>query len=144
MRQMTFAKGGDIEKQWRHVDADGQVLGRMATQIARVLMGKHRPDYTPHIDCGDFVVVTNAEKVVMTGDKKNQRMKTRYSGYPGGLKAVSYGELLEKRPEFVVEEAVRRMLPKGMLGRRMLKKLKVYRGAAHPHSAQAPVAMELK
>ena len=143
MRQMTFAKAGDIEKQWRVVDADGQVLGRMATQIARVLMGKHRPDYTPHIDCGDFVVVTNAEKVVMTGDKKNQRMKTRYSGYPGGLKAVSYGELLETKPEYVVEEAVRRMLPKGMLGRRMLKKLKVYRGAEHPHSAQAPVVMEL-
>ncbi len=144
MRQMTFAKGGDIEKQWRVVDADGQVLGRMSTQIARVLMGKHRPDYTPHIDCGDFVIVTNAEKVVMTGDKLNQKMKTRYSGYPGGMKAVSYGELMEKKPEFVVEEAVRRMLPKGMLGRRMLKKLKVYRGAEHPHAAQGPVVMELK
>ena len=144
MRQMTFAKGGDIVQQWRQVDADGQVLGRMATQIARVLMGKHRPDYTPHIDCGDFVVVINAENVVMTGDKLNQKMKSRYSGYPGGMKVTSYGELMEKKPEFVVEEAVRRMLPKGMLGRRMLKKLKVYRGAEHPHAAQSPVAMELK
>lgn len=143
MRQTTFAKAGDLQKNWRHVDADGRRLGRMAVEIATVLMGKHRPDYTPHVDTGDYVVVTNAEKVVMTGDKANQRIKTRYSGYPGGLRVQSYAELLEKKPESVVEDAVRRMLPKGILGRQMLSKLKVYRGPNHPHQAQAPVPMEL-
>jgi large subunit ribosomal protein L13 len=142
MRQTTFAKAGDIDKTWRHVDADGRRLGRVAVEIATVLMGKHRPDYTPHIDCGDFVVVTNAEKIVLTGKKAEQKIKTSYSGYPGGLRVRTYGELIENRPEFVVEDAVRRMLPKGRLGRRMLKKLKVYRGAEHPHQAQQPVPLE--
>lgn len=143
MRQTTFAKAGDVRTEWRHVDAEGKRLGRMATEIATVLMGKHRPEYTPHIDTGDYVVVTNAEKVELTGKKKQQKLKTSFSGYPGGLKAVTYGELLDRRPEFIVEDAVRRMLPKGRLGRSMLKKLKVYRGSAHPHTAQQPVAMEL-
>lgn len=143
MRQTYFAKPGEVEKQWHIVDGDGQRLGRMATQIATVLMGKHRPDYTPHIDTGDFVIVTNASRVTMTGKKLDQRIKTSYSGYPGGLRAVTYRELMDRRPEFVVEDAVRRMLPKGRLGRQMLKKLKVYRDDAHPHSAQQPVEMTL-
>jgi len=138
MRQTHFAKGGDIQNKWRIVDADGRRLGRMATHIATVLQGKHRPDYTPHIDTGDFVIVMNAEKITLTGKKAEQKIKTSYSGYPGGLKAVTYGELIERRPEFVVEDAVRRMLPKGRLGRAMFKKLKVYRGTEHPHAAQQP------
>ena len=141
MRQTTFAKPAEFQKSWRIVSADGQRLGRLASEIAVVLMGKHRPDYTPHIDSGDFVIVTDAEGVTLTGRKAEQKMKTSYSGYPGGLRARSYEELLEKRPEFVIEEAVRRMLPKGRLGRRMLKKLKVYRGAEHPHGAQNPVPL---
>ncbi len=142
MRQTTFAKAGDIQKTWRHVDASGQRLGRLAVDIATVLMGKHRPDYTPHIDSGDFVVVTNAEKIEMSGNKAQQKFKTRYSGYPGGLKAETYASLIERKPEFVIEDAVRRMLPKGRLGRRMLKKLKVYRGSEHPHAAQQPIPLK--
>ncbi|MEO1130359.1 MAG: 50S ribosomal protein L13 [Planctomycetota bacterium] len=141
MRQTTFAKPGEINKVWRHVDAEGKVLGRLATEIATVLMGKHRPDWTPHIDCGDFVVVTNAEGIVLTGNKAEQKIKTTYSGYPGGMRTRRYEELLESRPEHVIEEAVRRMLPKGRLGRRMLSKLKVYRGSEHPHAAQSPVPL---
>lgn len=143
MRQTTFAKPGDIQKTWRLVDADGKRLGRMAVEIATVLMGKHRPEYTPHIDCGDFVIVTNAEKIVLTGNKADQKLKTSYSGYPGGLRVRTYREIMEKRPEFIVEDAVRRMLPKGRLGRRMMSKLKVYRGPEHPHQAQQPVPMEI-
>jgi large subunit ribosomal protein L13 len=141
MRQTTFAKPGEIDKNWYHVDAEGQRLGRLAVQVATVLMGKHRPDYTPHIDSGDFVVITNAQKIEMTGAKAEQKLKTRYSGYPGGLRAVTYAELRERRPEFLVEDAVRRMLPKGRLGRAMLKKLKVYAGPEHPHQAQQPTPM---
>ena len=143
MRQTYFAKAGEVDKRWHIVDADGKRLGRMATEIATVLMGKHRPEYTPHIDTGDFVIVTNADKVVLTGRKAEQKIKTSYSGYPGGLRAVTYGELLERRPEHVVEDAIRRMLPKGRLGRQMLKKLKVYKGTEHPHSAQQPVEMSI-
>ncbi len=138
MRQTYFAKKGDIKAGWKHLDAEGKRLGRMATEIAVVLMGKHRPDYTPHIDTGDFVIVTNAEKVELSGKKAEQKFKSTYSGYPGGMKLVTYGELMERRPEFIVEEAVRRMLPKGRLGRAMLKKLKVYRGPEHPHASQQP------
>jgi len=142
MRQTYFAKAGEVQKTWRHVDASGERLGRLATRISVVLMGKHRPEYTPHIDTGDFVVVTNASKIVLTGKKAEQRMRTSFSGYPGGMRAESYGSLIERRPEFVVEEAVRRMLPKGRLGRKMLKKLKVYRGDSHPHQAQQPVPLD--
>lgn len=142
-RQTYFAKPGEIDRMWRHVNADGRILGRMATQIATILMGKHRPEYTPHVDCGDFVVVTNAEKIVLTGRKAEQKMKLRYSGYPGGLKAESYGSLRERRPESLVEDAVRRMLPKSRLGRQMLSKLKVYKGADHPHQAQQPVPLDV-
>ena len=134
-RQTTFAKKSDVERQWRHVDADGEILGRMAVRIARALMGKHRPDYTPHVDMGDYVVVTNADRVVVTGRKAEQRMIMRYSGYPGGLKTRSLGHQLENHPERVIETAVRRMLPKNRLGRAMIKKLKVYRGSDHPHES---------
>ncbi|MEE2907684.1 MAG: 50S ribosomal protein L13 [Planctomycetota bacterium] len=134
-RQTTFAKNGDIPRRWRHIDADGQVLGRMAVRIATVLMGKHRPDYTPHVDTGDFVVVTNADRVVVTGRKPEQRILMRYSGYPGGLKTRTLGQELENFPERVIESAVRRMLPKTRLGRAMIKKLKVYRGSEHPHGS---------
>ncbi len=143
MRQTYFAKGGEVDQKWHHVDADGEVLGRLASRLAVILMGKHRPEYTPHVDTGDYVVVTNAEKIRMTGRKAQLKVKTRFSGYPGGLKAETYESLLERRPEFVIEEAVRRMLPKNRLGRKMLKKLKVYRGSEHPHQAQQPVALEI-
>ena len=141
MRQTTFIKPGDLQAAWYHVDADGQRLGRVSTQIATVLMGKHRPEYTPHIDTGDFVVVTNADKIVLTGRKAEQKLKLSYSGYPGGLRGRTYGQILEHRPESLLEDAVRRMLPKGRLGRKMLSKLKVYRGAEHPHTAQQPKPM---
>jgi large subunit ribosomal protein L13 len=141
-RQTSFAKAGEITPQWRHVDAEGQVLGRLATRIATILMGKHRPTYTPHIDTGDYVIVTNAEKIVLTGRKAQQKMKLRYSGYPGGLKAESYASLLKRRPAVVVEDAVRRMLPKSVLGRRMYRKLKVYAGPDHPHHAQQPIPLD--
>ena len=142
-RQTYFAKNGEVAKQWRLVDAEDKVLGRLATEVATVLMGKHRPEYTPHVDCGDFVVVVNADKLVLTGRKAEQKMQLRYTGYPGGLKARSYGELLEKHPERLVENAVRRMLPKSRLGRQMLSKLKVYSGTDHPHHAQQPEPMAL-
>src|SRR5262245_37022698 len=115
-RQTTYAKAGEFEFKWRLVDADGQHLGRMAAEIALVLMGKHRPEYTPHVDTGDFVVVTNAGKVVMTGRKAEQRLKLRYTRHPGGLKAETYGQVRERRPEKLIEDAVRRMLPKSRLG----------------------------
>ena len=140
-RQTYFAKVGDVEARWHHVDAEGRVLGRMATGIATVLMGKHRPEYTPHVDCGDFVVVTNADKVVLTGKKAEHKMTLTYSGYPGGLKAKSHGQLLRTHPARLVEDAVRRMLPKSRLGRQMLGKLKVYAGTDHPHHAQQPQPM---
>jgi large subunit ribosomal protein L13 len=142
-RQTTFAKSGDITPRWHVIDASGQVLGRMSVEIATILMGKHRPEYTPHVDCGDFVVVTNASAVKLTGRKPEQKMKLRYTGYPGGLRADSYGDLLEKHPERVIEDSVRRMLPKTRLGRQMIKKLKVYRGSEHPHQAQQPEPMSL-
>lgn len=143
MRQTTFHKTGEVDKDWHIVDADGLRLGRMATEIATVIMGKHRPEYTPHIDTGDFVIVTNAEKVILTGKKLDQKMRSTFSGYPGGMKMESYGSLMDRRPEFVIEEAVRRMLPKGRLGKSMLKKLKVYKGAEHPHAAQSPKQLNI-
>lgn len=134
LRRQTFvAKRGEIVKQWRIVDATDLRLGRMATEIATVLMGKHRPEYTPHVDTGDFVIVTNASKVALSGRKAEQKLRLTYSGYPGGQSAESYGHLRERKPELLIEEAVRRMLPKSRLGRVMLKKLKVYAGEEHPH-----------
>jgi large subunit ribosomal protein L13 len=137
-RQTTFLKAEDIEPQWHVIDAHGQVLGRMATKIATVLMGKHRPDYTPHTTTGDHVIVTNAGGVVLTGSKAESKFKLRYSGYPSGLHAESYESLLRRRPQLVVEQAVRRMLPKTRLGRLMFSRLRVYPGPDHPHHAQQP------
>ena len=137
-RQTYFAKPGEIEARWHHIDAEGKVLGRLATEVATILMGKHRPEYTPHVDCGDYVVITNCEKVALTGRKAEQKTKTRYTGYPGGLRAESYGSLRDRKPERLVEDAVRRMLPKTRLGRQMLRKLKTFAGAEHPHQAQQP------
>jgi large subunit ribosomal protein L13 len=142
-RQTYFAKAGDVTARWHHVDAQGKVLGRLSTEIAVILMGKHRPEYTPHVDCGDYVVVTNAAGIALTGNKANDKVKLRYSGYPGGLKAETYASLLKRRPEVIIEDAVRRMLPKNRLGRQMLKKLKVYAGSEHDHQAQQPQPLEL-
>lgn len=141
MRQTFFAKQNELQRGWHIVDAEGKRLGRLATEIATVLMGKHRPEYTPHIDTGEFVIVTNAEKITMTGNKMSQKFKTRYSGHPGGIKATPYGTLIKSKPEFVIEDAVQRMLPKGRLGRQMLTKLRVYRGPNHPHAAQQPTPL---
>ena len=135
----SVAKQGEVQQNWHHVDATGRVLGRLAAKIAVVLMGKHKPIYTPHIDTGDFVVVTNADKIKITGGKLDNRVYARYSYYPGGYKETPMREVFETRPERVLREAVRRMLPKNALGRRMLGKLKCYRGESHPHAAQRPV-----
>ncbi len=141
-RQTYFAKAGDVTPVWRQVDAQGQVLGRLSVRIATILMGKHRPQYTPHVDCGDFVIVTNAQKIVLTGRKAEHKTRMRFSGYPGGLKAETYGSLLKRRPQVVIENSVRRMLPKSKLGRKMLAKLKVYAGPDHPHHAQQPIGLD--
>ena len=139
-----MAKKGEVEAKWHVVDATDKILGRMAARIATILMGKHRPEYTPHVDTGDFVIVLNASKVRVTGDSKpTQRKYERYSGYPGGRKVVTLAEMLRTKPEKVVSEAVRRMLPKNRLGVAMLKKLKVYAGSEHPHQAQQPSVLEL-
>lgn len=132
-----MAKPADVQRQWWVFDADGEVLGRMATRIATLLMGKHRPTYTPHVDTGDFVIVTNAEKVVLTGNKWDRKQYTWYTGWPG-LRSESAAERRDRQPELIVSEAVRRMLPKNKLGRHMLQKLKVYAGVEHPHQAQQP------
>ncbi len=132
-----------IERAWHLVDADGLVLGRLASEVARILRGKHRPYFAPHVDTGDHVVVVNAAMVVMTGDKASQKIAYHHSGYPGGLKERRYETLLVDRPEEVVRKAVRGMLPKNTLGRQMLSKLKVYAGPEHPHAAQAPTPLEL-
>ncbi len=142
-RQTTFAKAGEVEKKWHVVDATDIPLGRLASDVAVVLMGKHRPEYTPHVDTGDFVIVTNASKVALTGRKAEQRLKMHYTGYPGGLKVRTFGEVREKHPERLIEDAVRRMLPKNRLGRVMLKKLKVYAGQDHPHQAQQPTPLQV-
>jgi len=138
-----MAKKGEVAAKWHLVDLADKVLGRAATRIATILMGKHRPEYTPHVDTGDFVVAVNAEKVKVTGNKPAQRTYQRYSRYPGGLKSSSLANMLAKDPAFVVREAVRRMLPKSKLGRAMLRKLKVYAGPDHPHQAQQPDKLEL-
>jgi large subunit ribosomal protein L13 len=140
----TFSpKPSDITRQWHVIDASDVVLGRLASQTAILLRGKHKPIFAPHMDTGDFVIVVNASKLVMTGAKGTQKMAYRHSGYPGGLSSVSYGELLAKRPDRLVELAVRGMLPHTSLGRQMLKKLKVYGGPDHPHAAQAPVPYQI-
>jgi len=138
-----MAKPGEIAQKWWLVDASDKVVGRLASDIAVILMGKHRPTYTPHVDTGDYVVVTNVDKVVFTGKKMDQKRYTRYTGYPR-LRVETVKERLAKKPELILSEAVRRMLPKNKLGRKMLMKLKCYKsGEQHPHQAQAPEAIEL-
>ncbi|MEV4533594.1 50S ribosomal protein L13 [Asanoa sp. NPDC049518] len=137
-------KPGEIERQWLIIDASDVVLGRLATHAATLLRGKHKPTFAPHVDTGDFVVVINAGKVALTGNKRQNKVAYRHSGYPGGLKQVAYEELLAKRPEHAVELAVKGMLPHNKLGRQLIKKLKVYPGAEHPHAAQQPVPFEIK
>lgn len=139
MQKTTIsAKAQEVQHDWYVIDARGQTLGRLATQIASILRGKHKPIFTPHVDCGDYVVVVNAEKVHVTGQKMVQKRYYRHSGYPGGLKETSLQDQLQKFPERVIEAAVRGMLPRNRLGRQMFKKLKVYAGPNHPHQAQQP------
>jgi large subunit ribosomal protein L13 len=136
-------KPADVTRAWHVIDAEGVVLGRLASQAAILLRGKHKAYYAPHLDTGDFVVIVNAGKVVMTGNKAAQSMDHRHSGYPGGLTSVSYAELLDKRPAYIVEKSIKGMLPHNTLGRQMASKLKVYAGPTHPHQAQAPVPFEI-
>ena len=138
-----LAKKGDIEQKWHLVDADGQILGRLASKIAPILMGKTKPIYTPNVDTGDYVIVVNAEKIKVTGKKAVTKEYLRYTGYPGGQKSVSFEEMMAKKPEKVIEMAVKRMLPKNKIGRNMFKKLKVYSGPEHDHSAQKPEKLEI-
>lgn len=138
-----IAKPYEVERKWYIVDAEGKTLGRLASEVAKILRGKHKPIYTPHVDTGDHVIVINAEKVVLTGRKLDQKMYRHHSGYPGGLKEVPYRKFLAENPEKAVTLAVRGMLPKNRLGRKMIRKLKVYRGAEHKHHAQKPEVLEI-
>ncbi|NLC17401.1 MAG: 50S ribosomal protein L13 [Clostridiales bacterium] len=140
----TFmAKPQDIERKWYVIDADGVVLGRLASQVAAILRGKHKPIYTPHVDTGDHVIVINCDKVVLTGDKLDQKVKKSYSGYPGGLKTVVYRKYLAEKSDEAVYKAIKGMLPKNKLGRAMIKKLRTYKGAEHNHQAQKPEVLDL-
>ena len=139
-----IAKPAEVERKWYVVDADGKNLGRMASQIAAILRGKNKPTYTPHVDCGDYVIVINAEKVAVTGKKRQEKIYKRHSGYPGGLKETKYRDLMAKKSEFALKKAVAGMLPKGPLGRKMLKKLRIYAGPTHNHEAQHPEVLVLK
>ncbi|MCL2332745.1 MAG: 50S ribosomal protein L13 [Actinomycetia bacterium] len=139
-----YAKPGEVEREWLLIDATDLVLGRLATQVAMILRGKKKPTYTPNVDTGDFVVIVNAEKIRLTGNKADQKAYYSYSGYPGGLKETSFKTLMEKHPERVIEKAVRGMLPKGTLGRQMGRKLHVYAGPEHPHQAQSPRQITLE
>jgi len=138
-----MAKAGDVQRKWYVIDAEGKVLGRLASEVAKILRGKHKPIYTPHVDTGDFVIVINADKVVLTGKKLDQKMYRKHSLYPGGLKETPYRAILANKPEKAIEEAVRGMLPHNSLGRKMFRKLKVYRGSEHEHQAQKPEVLEL-
>jgi len=137
-------KAADIDRKWYVVDAEGQVLGRLASQVANILRGKNKPIYTPNVDTGDYVIIINADKAILTGKKLDQKFYYHHSGYAGGLKATSYRRLMAEKPELAVRHAIVGMLPKGPLGRQMAKKLHVYVGAEHEHAAQKPVTLELK
>ncbi len=144
MTVRTFSpKAGDITRRWHVIDASDVILGRLASQTAILLRGKHKPIFAPHVDTGDFVIIVNAAKVALSGNKLQTKMAYRHSGYPGGLRSVAYGDLMAKSPERVVTKAVKGMLPKNTLGRQMLRKLKVYAGPEHPHQAQQPVPFEI-
>ncbi|CDK01806.1 50S ribosomal subunit protein L13 [Microbacterium sp. C448] len=138
MTRTYTPKAGEIQREWLIIDATDVVLGRLASHAAALLRGKHKPTFTNHMDTGDFVIIVNADKVALTGQKLEKKKAYRHSGYPGGLKSVTYGELMDKNPERAVEKAIRGMLPKNSIGRAQLGKLKVYRGAEHPHAAQQP------
>ena len=137
------AKESEVERRWYLVDAEGQILGRMATRIADVLRGKHKPQYTPHVDTGDFVIVVNAKKVVVTGKKAEQKVYQRFSGYPSGLKRIKYADVLNRHPDRIIRLAVQRMIPKTKLGYKVLRKLKIYSGSDHPHKAQQPEVLSV-
>ena len=139
----TMAKANEVDRKWYVIDAEGKVLGRLATEVANILRGKNKPIYTPHVDTGDFVIVINAEKVKMTGNKWDDKIHASHTGYPGGRREVVYKEIREKHPERVIEYAVKGMLPKSRLGRSMFGKLKVYAGPNHPHEAQKPEVYEV-
>ena len=144
MRTTFIAKPAEVEKKWYVVDASGHTLGRLSSEIAKVLRGKHKPIYTPHVDTGDFVIVINAEKIKVTGDKLNQKIYKRHSGWIGGLKETTLKEMMDKNPEDVIYHAVKGMLPKNVLGRAMFGKLRVYKGESHEHIAQKPEILEIK
>lgn len=144
MKTTYMAKPDDVIRKWYVVDAEGKTLGRMASQVAAILRGKHKPTFTPHIDTGDFVIIVNAAKFVLTGNKMDQKMYRHHSLYPGGLKEIPYNKLIVQKPEFAIYHAIKGMLPKGPLGRQMLKKLKVYRGPEHEHQAQKPEVLEIR
>ncbi len=139
-----MARPLEVERRWYVVDAEGQTLGRLATELARVLRGKNKPQYTPHVDTGDFVVVVNAERVVVTGRKAEQKLYRRHSGYPGGLKTTTYEQMMERQPTEILRKAVKGMMPKTRLARQQLRKLKVYAGPEHPHAAQNPQQYEVR
>lgn len=144
MRQTQMLSAHNIERKWYVVDASGKTLGRLATQVASVLKGKHNPFYTPHVDCGDYVIVVNADKIVLTGNKWDDKTYYRHSGYPGGLKTRTAKEVMAKFPTRMVERAIKGMLPKTTLGNAMYRKLFVYAGSEHPHQAQQPIVMEVE
>nr|WP_139380216.1 50S ribosomal protein L13 [Maledivibacter halophilus] len=143
MMKSYVAKPQEVERKWYVVDAEGKTLGRLATQVATILRGKHKPTFTPHVDTGDFVIILNAEKVKLTGKKLDQKMYRWHTGYPGGLKERTYREMINNKPEKVVFSAVKGMLPKNKLGRQMIKKLRVYRGPEHGHQAQQPEILDI-
>lgn len=138
-----MAKPQDVERKWYVVDAEGKTLGRLASKVAAILRGKHKPTFTPHVDCGDYVIIVNAEKIQVTGKKRTDKVYYRHSGYPGGLKATTFEQMIARRPERVLELAIKGMLPHNRLGRQMYRKLKVYAGPEHPHAAQKPEPLEL-
>ncbi len=143
MRTTYMAKPGSVERKWYIVDATGKRVGRLATEVATILRGKHKPEFTPHIDTGDFVIIINAEKIVFTGKKLQNKLYYRHSGYPGGLKSTSAADMLKKHPERIIEMAVKGMLPHNSLGADQYRKLKVYAGPDHPHAAQQPEPLQL-
>ncbi|MDD5986480.1 MAG: 50S ribosomal protein L13 [Eubacteriales bacterium] len=138
-----IAKPQEIERKWYVIDAEGKTLGRLASQAAAILRGKNKPIFTPHVDCGDYVIIINAEKVAVTGKKKHDKIYKRHTGYPGGLRELNFEQMMEKHPTEVVRHAIKGMMPKGKLGRQMFKKLKVYAGPEHNHAAQKPEALEI-
>jgi len=139
-----MAKPGSVERKWYLVDADGMVFGRLASQVASILRGKNKPEFTPHVDTGDYVIIINAEKAVFTGNKLSQKLYYRHSGYMGHMKETKYEHLMQEKPEFAMYEAIRRMLPKNKLGHQMLTKVRIYAGSEHDHAAQKPELLELK